>query len=232
MSNLTLSYFFSVIFFSFGVWICGYVSRPQYRARPCQCKFIMNLIQILLMFWASGAWVQYISFYAPLVLSTTSPSVDHPQQPNLGAPSHCSWTPPPSAPLHRSRQCAGVWVAGSGQSSDYTKCPNYTVWSSVLSVHFKVTVAELVLCWYWTCVLADSKLMCIQHWCLNNSWSIDCLNLQPYCLQLWSKKTELMQVLGGADLVAVIFWFTLEFANEDFKQQSLNIFLITKQDQF
>ena len=33
-----------------------------------------------------------------------------------------------------------------GQSSDYTKCLNYMVWSSVLSVHFKVTVAELVLC--------------------------------------------------------------------------------------
>ena len=93
-----------------------------------------------------------------------------------------------------------------GQSLDYTKCPNYMVWSSVLSVHFKLTVAELVLCWYWTCVLADSKLTRIQHWCLNNFWSIDCLNLQPYCLELWSKKTELMQVLGGADLVAVIFW--------------------------
>ena len=81
------------------------------------------------------------------------------------------------------------------------------VWSSVLSVHYKLTIAELVSCWYWTCVLADSKLMHIQHWCLTNFWSIDCLNLQPYCFELWSKKTELMQVLGGADLVAVIFRF-------------------------
>ena len=37
-------------------------------------------------------------------------------------------------------------LVSSGQSSDYTKCLNYMVWSSILSVHFKLTVAELVSC--------------------------------------------------------------------------------------
>ena len=71
-----------------------------------------------------------------VVFSTTSPSVDHLQRPNSGAPSHCSWTPPPSARLQRSRQSAGVGVAGSPDVWRLLPCPKilFIEFSSLLHV--------------------------------------------------------------------------------------------------